>query len=448
MEPKLEKNLFKLMIPIFVEMALFILMSTIDTLMISNYENTRIYAIGSVAAVGNASTVINLFGVLINVISTGVGVVVSQYLGAKKREEANKTIGTGIIIQIVVGLTLMIILISLGSLLFQLIGTPIEIKDVAYQYLFYGAIGLVFAALTSAMNAGLRSYGKGTTIMVNAGIANIGNFLLNLVFIYGFWFVPEMGVAGASIVTTLMRVITFIISLIFLRRFVGFNILKSRVYPYILRKILKIGIPSALENMTYNILQFVVLSFVNILGTEVVTARTYTSTIASYMYLFSGSFASANSIITGYYIGESDYDSAYKNTNRTVRIAIGVVLTVVLIINIMADPLIALLTKNPIVALQIKNALRVYFLISIGGAFNLVYIQALRSCNDTKFPLIMAVISMLGIGIPAAYLFAIVLDLKLAGIFLGLATDELFRGIMMLYRFRSKKWLKFVEIGG
>jgi len=448
MEPKLQKNLFKLMIPIFVEMALFILMGTIDTLMISNYENTRIYAIGSVAAVGNASTVINLFGVLINVISTGVGVIVSQYLGAKKREEANKTIGTGIIIQIAVGLTLMVLLISLGNLLFQLIGTPVEIKDFAYQYLFYGAIGIVFAALTSAMNAGLRSYGKGMTIMVSAAIANVGNVLFNIVFIYGFWFIPEMGVAGASIATVLMRIMTFIIALIFLKKYVGFHILKSRIYPYILKQILRIGLPSALENMTYNVLQFVVLSFVNILGQDIITARTYTSTIASYMFLFSGSFASANAIITGYFVGEKDYDSAYKNTHKTVRTALMVVLTVVLFINIFADPLIGLLTKNSDVAVQIKNALRVYFLISIGGVFNLVYIQALRSCNDTKFPLIMAVISMLGIGVPMAYIFAIVLDLKLAGIFLGLASDEFFRGIMMLFRFKSKKWLNHVEIGG
>ena len=134
-----------------------------------------------------------------------------------RKEEANKTIGTGIIIQIAVGLTLMVLLISLGNLLFQLIGTPVEIKDFAYQYLFYGAIGIVFAALTSAMNAGLRSYGKGMTIMVSAAIANVGNVLFNIVFIYGFWFIPEMGVAGASIATVLMRIMTFIIALIFLK---------------------------------------------------------------------------------------------------------------------------------------------------------------------------------------------------------------------------------------
>ena len=107
--------------------------------------------------------------------------------------------------------------------------------------------------------------------------------------------------------------------------------------------------------MTYNVLQFVVLSFVNILGQDIITARTYTSTIASYMFLFSGSFASANAIITGYFVGEKDYDSAYKNTHKTVRTALMVVLTVVLFINIFADPLIGLLTKNSDVAVQIKK---------------------------------------------------------------------------------------------
>ena len=60
----------------------------------------------------------------------------------------------------------------------------------------------------------------------------------------------------------------------------------------------------------------------------------------------------------------------------------------------------------------------------------------------------MAVISMLGIGVPMAYIFAIVLDLKISRNILRISLDELFRGIMMLFRFKSKKWLNYVEIGG
>ena len=99
MHKKLQKNIFILTLPIFIELTFFILMGSVDTIMISNYEKVNSFAYGSVAAVGNASTVINLFGVLLNVVSTGISVVVSQYLGAKKESDAKKTILTGIILQ-------------------------------------------------------------------------------------------------------------------------------------------------------------------------------------------------------------------------------------------------------------------------------------------------------------------------------------------------------------
>lgn len=419
-------------------------MGTVDTIMISMYENSK-GLFGSVAAVGNASTVLNLFGVLINIISTGVGVTVSQYLGAKKRQEANETIGTGVIVQIAVGITIMVVLMLSGNLLFKLIDTPLSIRALSYDYLFYGSIGIIFVSITGAINAGLRSNAKGKQIVASAIIANIGNILFNLIFIYGFWFIPELGVAGAAIATTLMRFMMMIISSFFLFKYVGHNIFKSKVIQVHLNKILKIGVPSALENMSYNVLQITVLAFINKFGEDVITARTYANTIISYVVLFAGSFASANAIIVGYYVGEKDYLGAIKNTRKVVFVGVMVSIIVTAILNILRVPIVGLFTKEEFIANEIYKVLVLAIFLEIFRVFNMVHLQALRSANDTKVPLITAMLSMFLIGISFSYFFSIVLNMGMFGVYLGLLIDEALRGILNMIRFNKKSWLKPLE---
>lgn len=441
MTKKLEKNILILTFPIFIELLFFILMGSVDTIMISAYEKTNAFAAGSVAAVGNASTVINLFGVLINIVSAGISVVVSQYLGAKNEDGAKKTILTGIIMQVLIGLLIAITLLVFGNLLFRLIQTPIEIQQLSYDYLFYTAISLLFVAISNAISAALRSYGHTHQVMVTVIIANVFNIVFNYIFIYGYLGAPEMGVAGAAVSTMLMRLMTMFVSFILLKRLIGLSILKVRYDSPSMQKILKVGLPSALENMTYNLMQFVILSFVNKLGTEMITARTYVNTVLSYIYLFSGSFAAGNAIITGYYIGEEDYEGAYRNTLKTTAIAIGVVTVATLIVNLLLPLIAGLLTDNETIIKTMRTIFLFVILLEIGRSLNLVIIQALRAAGDTTFPLVMAIFSMLGIGITTAYFYTNTLHLGLLGIYLGITSDEFFRGVTMLIRWLKKVWM-------
>ena len=441
MKTKLQKNIFILTLPIFIELAFFILMGSVDTIMISAYEKTFSYALGSVAAVGNASTVINLFGVLLNVVSTGIAVVVSQYLGAQKEDEAKKTIYTGIFIQFFIGLGIAALLLLLGNTLFTLIGTPKEIVGLSYDYLFYTAISLLFVSITNAISASLRSYGHAKEVTKTVIVANVFNVIFNYILIYGYGFFPEMGVAGAALSTMLMRFFTMMVSFVLLKRIIGLNIFKVSYNGDYARKIFKVGLPSALESMTYNTMQFVILSFVNKLGTEMITARTYVNTMLSYIYLFSGAFASGNAIITGYYIGEEDIEGAYKNTLKTVLYTLSIVGSVVLLVNLFATPIAKFFTDDPLIIKTIRQVLWFAILLEVGRALNLVVIQALRATGDTTFPLVMAVFSMLGVGITCAYLFSQTLGLGLLGVYLGISVDELFRGFTMLTRWLKKTWV-------
>jgi putative MATE family efflux protein len=441
MTKKLQKNILILTFPIFIELLFFILMGSVDTFMISGYEKANAFALGSVAAVGNASTVINLFGVLINIVSAGISVVVSQYLGAKNEEGAKKTILTGILMQVFIGMLIAGTLLIFGNLLFKLIDTPVEIQGLSYDYLFYTAISLFFVAISNSISSALRAYGHTHEVMITVIAANIFNIVFNFIFIYGYLGAPEMGVAGAAVSTMLMRFFTMLITFVLLKRLIGLSITQIRYDQRNMRKIIKVGLPSALENMTYNLMQFVILSFVNQLGTEMITARTYVNTVLSYIFLFSASFAAGNAIITGYYIGEEDYEGAYKNTLKTTAMAIGVVTIATIAVNLLLPLIANALTDNPVIIKTMRQIFLFVILLEIGRSLNLVIIQALRSAGDTTFPLVMAIISMLGIGITASYLFTNTLPLGLLGIYLGITCDEFFRGVTMLIRWFKKVWM-------
>jgi len=431
---KLERNIFKLTWPIFIELLFFMLMGSVDTLMLSRFSDN------AVAAVGNANTVLNLFGVLLNIVATGIAVVVSQYLGANKETDAKSAVKSGIITNLGVGIVIFLVLQIFGRMIFTAIKIDAAILPWSLSYLNTMAWALLFVSVSTAMSAAFRSFGKPKIVMMTVIFANILNVILNYIFIFGNFGAPRLGVLGAALGTLISRIFIFIVASIVLYRLLQINVLKVEYNKESVKSILKIGVPSALENFVYNISQIFILSFINIMGTESVTARTYVMLLLTYVFIFSLAFASGNSIIVGYYIGEKNPEQAYKRTLKTLGITVSLVAFMVVVMNIAADPILRLLTNNETIIEMAKNALKVGIVLEIGRTLNLIFIQALRATGDTMFPLKMAIISVLGVAVVFSYLLGISLGLGLIGVFIAFSIDETVRGTAMFFRWRSRKW--------
>lgn len=433
----MEKNLYKLTWPIFVEVLFFILMGSLDTLMLSQYSDL------AVAAVGISNQLIGLFGIFLNIVATGTTVVVSQYLGANNDPAARGAIKTGFILNTIIGLIAFTGLFLLGEGVLRLINTDASLMGFANTYLQLAAVSLIFFSMGQAVSAGFRAYGKPRVVMYVTIGANILNVILNYIFIFGRFGAPELGVAGAAYATIISRFVTFALLLVLMR-----TILNIRVYRLVYdrlfaQKILRIGIPSGSENVLWNISQIILISFVNTMGLDALIARTYVITIMQFVLLFSLSLANANAIIIGYHVGEQTLEEAYQRTIKSFRIAMRWVLAVTLLINVFALPMLSLFTSNE----EVIRLGRLLILISIGNeigrTMNLLFIFSLRSANDAVFPVVMAVISMYGISVLFGYLFGIVLAWGVVGIFVAMSMDEVFRGIFMYFRWRSKVWHKY-----
>ncbi len=410
------------------------LMGTMDTLMLSNYSD---YAVG---AVGNSTTLINMFAVLLLIVANGVAVLVSQYLGAKKEHVAFRIIGNGLIVNFFVGLILSATIIASAPLILSLVNTENVLFAGSMDYLQVVGGSLLFVAVSNIATASLRSYNRAKYITYVVVVANILNIIGNFILIYGYLGFPSLGVLGAGISTLIVRIMMMITYLILLRKVIGVHLLKSRLYKDTTKQILKIGVPSALESWTYTLMQGVVLSMINRLGSDFTTARTYINTILTYIYIFSLAFASANAVMTGYYIGQKDYIKAHQESIKTAIRSFFIVFIMTLIVNLFSGSIMTLFTDNQTIVNTVRTVLWLAIILEFSRSLNLIFIQALRSAGDATFPLIMAVISMLGIAIPSAYVFGIVLGLGLFGIYMAYALDELIRAIFMVIRWQSRKW--------
>ena len=429
------KHRFKALFwPTLIELLFFMLIGTIDTFMLSHYSDF------SVGSVGNSNTIIQMFAVLLLVVANGVAVLVSQYLGAKKEHVAYRVMGNGILINFAVGALLTTLLVSLAPNLLRLVQTEEVLFEGSLSYLRVVGLSLFFVAMSNIITASLRSYGHAKYITYVVIVANIANIIGNAILINGYFGFPRLGILGAALSTLIVRSLMVVAYMIIAYKVIGLRPKHLKFDLDTTKQVLKIGLPSALESWTYTLMQAIILSMINTLGAEFTTARTYINTILTYIYIFSLAFAAANAVMTGYYIGERDFNKAHKETLKTAFRSFIVVFMMTLLVNLLSGVILGFFTNNEVIISTARRILWIALILEFSRSLNLIFIQALRSAGDTTFPLVMAIISMFGIAVTFAYLLGIHLSLGLLGIYIAYAMDETIRGVMMYTRWQSRRW--------
>ncbi len=435
-------SLFRLTWPIYIELSFFMLLGIADTLMLSQFSDF------AVAAVGNANRIMFLFLVVLNIIAIGVGVVVSQYIGAKEEREAKSAVRAGFIGTFFIGITLSILIAIFGPFILRAVGADPVIFDDAWMYLRIVSLGLFMMAMTQAAGQSFKSFGEPKTMMTIVGISNVLNILLNAVLIFGLGPIPRLGVTGAAIATLTSKAFALALSLMVMYK-------RHGVHPFILRlrpirmhalKIIRIGLPSAAEQFIYQSSQVVLLSFMNSIGTLALTTQIYVFNLMTPVLIFALSMGQGNAVMVGWLVGAKDDDAAYIRTIRSMRIGLIIVFSLATMMYVLSPTLLGLLSTNPTVVSVGQQVLFIVIFLELGRLSNLVVIQALRATGDVLFPVFIGLISMWGIMLPLAYFLALYLGLGLVGIFIALASDEIGRGIMVFIRWTKKPWLKKVRL--
>lgn len=437
-------TLFALTWPIFVEILLHMLMGNADTLMLSQYSDK------AVAAVGVSNQILSVVIVMFGFVAQGAAILIAQNLGANRSKQAGEISVLSISLNLWFSLLLSVALFFGAKAILRIMDLPNEIMGEATAYMQIVG-GLIFVqALIMTTGAILRSYGHTKdTMMVTIGM-NILNVIGNYFVIFGPFGFPVFGVAGVAYSTAISRFIGFVVLLLLLIKRTQGELDFSRFLRYPrqhVKGLLQIGIPSAGEQLSYNASQMVITYFVAQLGTVAITTKVYAQNIMMFIFLFSIAIGQGTQILIGHMIGAGKIEDAYERAIKSLRISIFISLGTAGLVYILHDQLLGIFTDNPTILETGAFLLLMTVILEPGRAFNLVMISSLRAAGDVKFPVYIGIASMWGISVTFAWFFGIFLELGLIGIWIAFIADEWLRGVFMLRRWRKRHWvsMSFVD---
>ena len=434
----IEKKLFKLTWPLFIESVLFMLLGTLDTFMLARYSDN------AVGAVGYVNQVITMVTLIFQIITSGTMIICSQYIGAKvKRENIIRLAGTSMVVNLLVGIIFSSVLFIFSSSILSFMNVPNVQLLYAKQYMMIVGGGIVIQAIFLTFDAILRAYGHTKFCMTVAFIMNIINVILNYTLIFGNFGAPKLGVSGAAIATTTSKLICCIISGTYLFKKVlnDFSLKYFNKFPKEeLKKILLIGTPSAGESISYQGAKLVGTAILTCVSTVALNTNVYINTVCSYIYIFAVSVGQGTAILVGRMAGAEDYETASKLCMRSLKKAFIVSTIMGIFVALMGKNILGFLSSdNKVIELGV-TVLFVNILLEPGRTFNVVIINSLRAAGDVRFPVYVGIVSMWIIGVGLAYILCIPLGFGLPGMWFALALDEWVRGIIMYFRWKSNKW--------
>lgn len=443
-QSNIRKGLGKLVVPIFIETLLIMMLGAIDTIMLSQYSDN------SVAAVGVVNQLVMFAFLIFEVINIGTSVLCSQYLGARLEKKMVQVVGVSLLLNLVFGLLVSAILHFGAEPLLHIMGLRPSLMGDGVNYMRIVGAFAFFQAMSLTISASLRSVNKAIYPMMVTVLVNIMNIIGNYTLIFGKFGFPEMGVEGAAISTAFARGVSMLILfvILFKKHIKTFPLSYFKPFPFIeLRNLLKIGLPSAGENMSYSFSQVVLTYFINMLDNEALATRTYVVNIVMFVYLFAIAMAQGGAITIGHLVGQKKIRAAYLLGKYVMRWSIFVSLSLSCLWALGGPWIFDMLTDNETIVQLGIHILFVDIILEVGRAVNIYATNALRSAGDVNYPFYVGVVVQWSVAVGLGYLLGIHWAWGLIGMWCAFLLDENIRAVIFIHRWNSMKWAKkaFVE---
>lgn len=434
----LKRELIFLTVPIFIETLLVMSLGAADTFMLSRHSDE------AVAAVGMANQIVSFCFIIFEVINLGTSVLCSQYMGAKLQKRMETVTGVALTVNLLFGLLISAALYFFATPILTAMGLTGSMLPPGVSYMrIVGAFAFV-QALAMTLSAVLRSNDKAYWPMLVILVMNVLNIFGNYTLIFGRFGAPALGVAGAAVTTAVCRTLSMILLFIIVFRTTvhRFPFEIFRRWPGgEFRNLMKIGLPSAGEQMSYYCSQLVISYCIANLGMEALAARTYCVNLIMYSYLFCIAVSHGGAIIVGHLVGDSRWRAAYSFGLYVMRAGAVVTVAFALVLAICGHHIMNLLTDNAeIIALGVA-ILWIDVPLEIGRPVNIFFVNALQSAGDVNFPFYVGVIFMWSVAVGLAWIFGITLGFGLPGMWWMFCLDENLRAVVFLRRWRSRRWM-------
>lgn len=381
------KHLISFALPLLVGNIFQQLYNTVDTWVVGRYVSNEAYA-----AVGTVGPVVNMLIGFFMGLSTGAGVVISQYYGAKRHEDVSRTVHTAICMTLILGVIFTGVGLSMTPLMLRLMKTPENVMPQSTAYLsiyFSGILGLMLYNIGAGI---LRAVGDSKRPFYFLVFCAIMNTVLDLVFVLGF----RMGVEGVALATILSQAMSAILVLITLLRTeecIKLEIRKLRPHWDMLKKIFRVGIPAALQMTITSFSNVFVQSYINFFGDNCMSGWTTYAKVDQLLFLPMQSIALASTTFVGQNLGCNQVERARKGVAQAMVLAVSSTIILMIPVMIFAPQIVAFFNNKEEVVYYGSLLLRWISPFYVLCCFNQIYSGALRGAGNSKAPMIIMLAS-------------------------------------------------------
>ena len=431
------EKLLRLILPLVVEQLLAVTVGMADMIMVSGAGEAAVSGISLV------NTISNLMIMMFSALATGGAVVSAQFLGSRDKDNACKAANQLVLICAGFSFVIMAVSILFNRQMLSLIYGNVEkaVMDNAVVYLYITAVSFPFLAVYNACAGLFRSMNNSNISMKVSVVMNVLNIGGNAVFVYG----CHMGVEGVGYATLISRAVSCILMLALIRM-PKYDIhvtsyLKLGWHPQMIKNILTIGVPSALENSMFQIGKLLTQSLISSFGTAAIAANACASTVETLADIPAIAIGLGLVTVVGQCVGAGDYRQARSYSKKLIGYAYFFLLIVNAVIFLMA-PVISgwynLTELGNMYAVQLIKYHSVCCVLLWPIAFTIP--QVLRAAGDVKYTLVVNVVSMWIFRIGLAYLISYMTDLGVLGVWIAMTIDWAVRAVFNVIRFHGHKW--------
>jgi len=427
----------QLILPLIVEQVLAVSIGMADTIMIASVGEA------SVSAVSLVDSLSNFFLQLFAAICTGGAVVVAQYIGQKDRAKAGDAAKQLIYSATLLALIIMVFLLAFNRQILGLIYGSLdsEVMRNAEIYFMYILISFPFIAIYNSGAALFRSMGDSRTSMNIALIMNFINISGNAVLIYG----ARWGVAGAGTATLVSRTVAALLMLLLVSRRGDklhlHHLLRVRFHWPMIKRILRIGIPSGIEGSMFHIGRILVQSLIASFGTTALAANAIANAIAGFANIPGTAIGLATVTVVGQCMGAGEPQQAEYFTKRLLWMVYLSLLIITVSLSLMVVPMVGLFRLSQASSTLAVQVLRICFIMNaLFWPLSFSLPQALRAAGDARFTMLVSVSSMWAFRIALSYLLGKYLGMGLMGVWIAMYIDWVCRSICFTTRFLRGKW--------
>lgn len=416
------------------------LYNTVDSIVVGKYVGDN-----ALAAVGSASPIFNLLLVLFVGISVGAGIMVSQYYGARKKEELSHTIGTSITLTLIATIGIMILSIFVIRPLLELLKTPESIIEWCHDYLTILLMGVGGMAYYNILSGILRGLGDSVSALIYLLIATAINIVLDVYFVAKL----NMGVPGVALATVIAQGVSALLCMIKLLRMRDmFTLTKKEFIPdkHQALTLIRLGLPSGLTQAIMSMAMIIVQSLTNSFGEMVIAANVIIMRVDGFAMMPNFSFGNAMTTFAGQNVGANRYDRVEEGSKQGTLIAVGVSTVITAVILLFGNILMYAFTDTAELVDLSMRMMRILAAGYIAVAVTQSLSGIMRGAGDTMTPMWISIVTTVVIRVPLAYALAYITrsDVFPTGnpqsLFISLLTSWILGAIITFISYKKGNW--------